>query len=227
MRRPHPSTPSNLTVSRIERIGRSGPSSHRRTVYIDGQPAQDIPVEVLRELGVAPGDDVDLEAEHDRLLATEREQAWQRSLRLLRYRGRGSGELSSCLRADGYRPEVVESTIEMLVGAALLDDEASAHALARTLVQVRGYGRSRALRHLRSKGFSDEIAEDAVEAAAPLEEEGDRALAAARSLARPADTAQKLASRLVRRGYPPGLALRSAEHVLGPESGEQHPGYAP
>lgn len=177
-----------------------------------------MPADVLRELGVAEGDSIDPGSDAERIAGLEESCAWQRALRLLRYRGRGSGELAGRLRDDGCSAEVTALVIERLTSCGLLDDERFAEALAHTLVDERGFSRFRASREMLAKGLPDELVRHALDAVLEAESGRDRAFETAERLYRTSDTAERLAGRLVRRGYAPGDSLRAARQVL-----EEHP----
>jgi regulatory protein len=166
----------------------------------------------VRDLGLSAGDEIDPAAVDDAARELERPEARERALRLLGYRERSASELVDRLSEDGYPADIVEDTVAELVRTGLVDDERFAAVLARTLVTVRGYGRIRARRELARYGIAEDVAAAALEEAAPASDERERADAAARRMARPSDTADRLAARLVRRGFSPGIALDVARH---------------
>ena len=191
-----------------------GRASHRRTVWLDDEPWRDMAVEALRECGIAAGDEVIISQIDDRLRDAEPRLARERALRLLMYRERSTHELHSRLLDDGYPPDVVDPLVAWLIDTALVDDVRFAEGFARMLVRSRGYGRDRAMRELRRRGIDDESARAALDAAAPPGDEVDRALVLARRLARTRDTVDRLAARLARRGFAPGISLHAARSVL-------------
>ena len=118
------------------------------------------------------------------------------------------------LSEDGYTPQTVDATVDWLLDTGLLDDGRFAEQMARTLVVGRRYGRARSLQTLRRAGLSDEAALQALDEVAPPELERDRAAALARSSYRAGDSVERLATRLVRRGFSPADALSSARVVV-------------
>ncbi|MHB1135199.1 MAG: regulatory protein RecX [Coriobacteriia bacterium] len=174
-----------------------------------------MPRSVLAELGISSGDLVDPDEITAQMITLEPPAARERALRLLAYRDRSESEMRSRLSDDGYSPSVVEQIVGWLLDTGLLDDDRFAEQLARTLVVGRRYGRSRALQYMRRAGVSDELAQSALGALAPPEEERDRALVLARSLFRSGDSVDRLASRLVRRGFAPADSLACARLVVG------------
>jgi SOS response regulatory protein OraA/RecX len=100
-----------------------------------------------------------------------------------------------------------------LVRQGIVDDERFAAALGHMMVAVRGYGRERARRELERHGLAGPAIEAMLEDLAPLAGEDDRASAVARRIRRPSDDAERLAARLVRRGFSSQTALRAARRV--------------
>ncbi|MHB8740933.1 MAG: regulatory protein RecX [Coriobacteriia bacterium] len=194
---------------------RSRRGSKRREVELDGSMWRAMPRSVLAELGISSGDLVDPDENTARMITHEPPAARERALRLLAYRDRSESEMRTRLSDDGYSPLIVDQIVGWLLDTGLLDDGRFAEQLARTLVIGRRYGRSRALQYMRRAGVSDELALSALGALAPSEDERDRALALARSLFRSGDTVDRLASRLVRRGFTPADSLACARLVIG------------
>lgn len=188
--------------------------SRRRTLVVDGDPWGTVPVEVLRDLDLREGDPVDVDHLRDRILTAAIPRARERALRLLMYRERSAHELLGRLTDDGYPAEVARELLASLSASGLVDDERYAENFARVLVLSRGYGRPRALRELIAKGIPEERAHLALEGVAPQDDEPARAQQRARALARAGDTPARLAARLARRGFAPGVALRAASNAL-------------
>lgn len=194
---------------------RSRRGSKRREVELDGSMWRAMPRAVLAELGISSGDLVDPDDITARMITLEPPAARERALRLLAYRDRSESEMRTRLSDDGYSPSIVDQIVGWLLDTGLLDDGRFAEQLARTLVIGRRYGRSRALQYMRRAGVSDELAMSTLGALAPSEDERDRALVLARSLFRSGDSVDRLASRLVRRGFTPADSLACARLVIG------------
>lgn len=191
-----------------------GRGSRRRTLVIDGDPWGTVPVEVLRDLDLREGDSLDLGELPAAIEEAAAPRARERALRLLMYRERSASELQTRLIDDGYPHHVIVDLVRSLTASGLVDDARFAENFARVLVLSRGYGRPRALRELLSKGISEELAHAALEAIAPEDDEAARAQQRAHALFRAGDTADRLAARLARRGFAPGVALRAARGEL-------------
>jgi len=209
---------STVTDVRSHRRG-----SRRRTVWVDGEVWRSMPVEVLRELGLRPGDSIDPPAAELEAAGIEPRLARERALRLLQYRERSTQELLGRLIDDGYLEESADATVEWLTSTGLLDDRRFAEGYARTLVLYRGLGRMRALREMGARGLSDDLAIEALDAIAPEEDEERRALATAVRLHRQGDTPQRLAARLARRGFPARAAFGAARQIVREDPSSEFP----
>lgn len=191
--------------------------SKKRILLLDGEPHCAVSSDVLRELDLRPGDEIDDDQLDDRILSLSPGVARQRSLRLLSARERTSSEIGRRLRDDGYPTQVVTDTVGDLIASGLVDDRRYADLMARVLVVGRRLGRARARRELVSRGIPQDMAEEALDAHAPLAAESERAAELARRLVRSNDSVAGLASRLMRRGFSATDALAQARAVL-PES---------
>ncbi|MDO8848396.1 MAG: RecX family transcriptional regulator [Coriobacteriia bacterium] len=203
--------PRSAVVTGIRQHGRG---SRRRTLYLDGDEWTTLPVEVLRDLDLREDDVVDTSELTERIASIAPVRARERALRLLMYRERSSFEITKRLSDDGYPEDVASLITEDLLRTGLVDDERFAESYARALIQARGYGRSRALRELSARGIAPELALSALEELAPDDGEDQRARVRARSLVRPNDTVDRLAARLIRRGFSQSVALRAARDTL-------------
>ncbi|MHB1323123.1 MAG: regulatory protein RecX [Coriobacteriia bacterium] len=169
---------------------------------------------MITELGLRQGDLIDPDPLSARADDLAPRLARERALRLLAARERSAHELQARLVDDGFEIAIAAQTVEALERAALVDDSRLAEAHARTLVVHRGFGRNRVLRELARRGVDESLARQAVDDLAPAEDEAARAHSAAPRIAREGDTVQRLACRLVRRGFAPGEAFRAAETTL-------------
>lgn len=194
-----------------------GRGSKRRSLVLDGEPWLSLPLEVLRELGIRQGDLVDADALEQQIASCAPRVARERALRLLSVRERTVSELVGRLIDDGYSVEIATCTVERLVETGLVDDERFAEAMARVLIGSRRLGRGRALRELIRKGVDEELAARSLDEYAAVEGEGERTREMARRLSKPGDTVNRLASRLVRRGFAAGDALAAARELVESE----------
>lgn len=188
--------------------------SKRRSLTIDGEHWRWVSADVVREIGLGAEDSMDLDLLEQRLGQVEPRLARERALRLLNARERTSAEVTRRLVDDGFDAYVAAETVAVLVDSGLIDDERFARVAARTLIEIRDLGRSRALRELIRQGLPEALAVSALEELAPAVNERERAKTAAGQLARSRDTVARLASRLVRRGFSPSDAFAAARDTL-------------
>lgn len=140
-------------------------------------------------------------------------------LRLLTGRSRSRAELAEALRGKGIPAEEAEAVLDRYTEVGLLDDVAYADAAVRSGHAHRGLGR-RALRaELRRKGVDEDVAQQAIAAVGPEDEER-RARELVRRKLRTASgrdevtMVRRLAGMLARKGYAEGLAIRVAREEL-------------
>lgn len=189
--------------------------SKRRMLEVDHSDWRETSSEVLAALGIRAGTIMPLEELEAAIAGAEPARARERALRLLSYRERGAQEVRARLAEDGYPAAVVGETVAALVETGLVDDERFAAMTARALTRVRGMGRSRATRDLIARGVDPDVANAAVDEALPPDEEARAAAGLAHAMAhRPDATVEKVAARLVRKGYATGLSLRCAREAI-------------
>jgi regulatory protein len=196
--------------------------SKRREVHVGGECWATMSSGVVKALELHVGETIAFDAVRTRRREVEPRHARERAFRLLAYRERSTAEISARLTDDGYLPDVVAETVGWLTDTGLLDDERFTEQMARSLVSLRGFGRQRALRELRRFGIDDDMAARALDALAPAEGEDARALEMAHRLVRPSDTVDRLAARLVRRGFSTADALKAARACTA-AAGDQEP----
>ncbi|MBF4510821.1 MAG: RecX family transcriptional regulator [Aeromicrobium sp.] len=191
----------------------------RRALYLDGELWAHVPAPVLRVLGLRAGDVVDPEAITAQVASLAPGAARERAYRLLAYRERCSAEVRDRLARDGYSADVVGPLVDDLVRAGSIDDARFARSRATALVVQRGFGRRRALMTMVRDGIDENRAVEELDALVPESAEAERAMREASRRSRPGDSVQRLAARLVRRGFAPGDALRAAQATLDEEAG--------
>jgi len=183
-----------------------------------------LPVEEIRALGVAVGQELDGKGEERLLTALERVKAYDAAVRLLAVRGRAVQEIVTRLRRKGLRPDAVDHAVGRLESEALLDHAAMAREYARSRVD-QGYGRARILADLSRRGVARREAERAV-AEVGGDDEGERRsamLALARKRAAQLrgldrDVAKRrLLGYMARRGYAGGEVWGVVDEALGPD----------
>jgi regulatory protein len=143
-------------------------------------------------------------------------QAYERALNFLSYRPRSEAEVRRNLSKKGIEEAVIETVVDRLVRAGLLDDQEFARYWVENRLRFRPRG-VRALRHeLREKGVSDSVLAGAL---ASLDEETAArkvAEAGARRLSHlePRDFRRKLIAYMARRGFSYAVSEPLVEEML-------------
>jgi regulatory protein len=200
-------------VPEISEIRSVGPGCRRRRVYLDGCEWRSVPAEVVRDLGLRVGQSQDAGLLEARIVESEPTQAWERALRLLNYRERGSGELRKRLLDDGYEPQVVEDVLARALDLGFIDDRRFAEGLARGLTTGKRQGRRRVAAGLAAKGVDESLSAEVLDACCDEEAEHLRALALAARLAERGSDPARIAKRLVMKGFSTSLAWAVAREV--------------
>jgi regulatory protein len=196
--------------------------SRRWVIGLDGETWRLAPKAVAAKLGLEIGDAADPEVLASQIARLETKAARERAIYLLSGRERTAHDVRRKLADDGYAASVTELVVADLVDRGLIDDERFAETLVRTLAQGRGYGRSRVARELSRRGVDEQASAGALEESCPVDDEPARAVEQARKILRAhrsLDT-PRLAARLTRRGYAPGVALSAAREAIGSDEDE-------
>lgn len=200
-----------MTLIRIDVAGRSRRA--RRLVFDDAS-TRTTAAAVVRILSLEAGDPrspAELEPE---LLDVERAAVKERAAMVLGYRDRSVAELIEKLVDDGYPRETIDEVIARFGELSLLDDQRFATGWIRAR-RASGYGDDRIRRELRQKGVSDQVisgsfAESAEESADQIER-ASRLLSSSH-LESQAD-ARRAVARLLRKGFPMGVALAAVRRL--------------
>jgi regulatory protein len=130
-------------------------NKERVNIYLDGEFAfglDAVEAAKLRKGQVLSDDEISALRAQD-----ERNRAFNRAVRFLRYRPRSQVEVERNLREKGVADQVISAVVERLERAGYLDDEAFARFWVENREQFKPRGR-RALRHeLRQKGVGDRV----------------------------------------------------------------------
>jgi regulatory protein len=195
-------------------------------IAVDGGRFVSLPIEHVDALGLREG----LELEGDALRrfeeVVEREGAWQKALRLLAARPRGSWEMQQRLKSRGFNASAAAEAVGRLESAGLLDDVAFTQQFARSRAE-KGHGPSRILSDLLHRGVDRSLAERAIAEAVTIEE-GDL-LGQAEELARkrarqlgnlpPEKKVRRIVGYLARRGHGGGAVVAMVRRVVEENSG--------
>ena len=188
--------------------------SKRWTICLDSERWRHTTAPALRELGLALGDEVDTAELEHQLREVEARYARERAMRLIAYRERSVAEVADRLRQDGYPGDLADAVVDDLRTSGLLDDERFAEARVRSLAVTQGMGRARVRRELTRLGVDDVLASRVIDEHVSAVDERERAVVAATAAVRRGDTPERLASRLVRRGFTSNDAIRAARLAL-------------
>ncbi|WP_028849005.1 regulatory protein RecX [Thermocrispum municipale] len=147
------------------------------------------------------------------------------ALRLLAVKPRTRADLARALARKGFEPEVVDSVLDRLERARLIDDAEYAEMMVRSRHAYQGLGRRALKSQLLRDGVEGEIAQEAVDMIdAEAEETRARELVRKRlrAMARVADdvATRRLVGMLARKGYPQELAYRVVREELA-EAGRE------
>ena len=144
------------------------------------------------------------------------EVAFQAALKLINVRARSEAEIRDRLVKKGFNEAAVESTLERLRQASLVDDEQFAQAWVENQTTFRPRGRMALRLELRQKGIGDELIQKTLEEAT---DEESLAYQAAQKAARRWETLEwrefrvKLSQFLGRRGFSYGTAAPVVKRV--------------
>lgn len=202
-------TPVVITAITAVRLG-----GRARVIEIDGVAWRTTSAATIRLASILEGDVTTLEELSAQVDEAERQALRDRALAVLAYRERSVSELRSKLLEDGYPPDSVDAIITAFEHSGLVDDERFADSVARSAAGSRGLGRRRAEHDLATRGVSDEIAAAALDRHMPLDGEEARALVLARRLRKSNERVDRLAARLVRKGFAPFIAFGAAREAL-------------
>jgi regulatory protein len=167
-----------------------------------------LPLEVVHQLGLAVGAEVEGDLADRLKRAADVEAAYTVAARLLAMRPRSVYEVLARLRERGHNPSAAAEAVGRLEAAGVLDDATYARHFARVRAP-RGHGPARLLHDLLAKGVDRRLAERAI--AEVLDAEGVNGTSQARALAlkraqqlkglAPAQQRRRLLAYLARRGF--------------------------
>jgi regulatory protein len=137
----------------------------RFDVYLDGEPAATVSLEVVERLELATGEILN----ESRRAALDREaralRTYDRALNILALRARSVAELRRALTRKGEPAEQVEAALARLLQAGFLDDASFARQFARSRVAGAGFSRRRLQAELARRGVARDVADAAIEVA--------------------------------------------------------------
>lgn len=132
----------------------------RLSVFLDGEYA--FGVERIVAAWLSVGDEVNREEISILLQKDELERAYLRALRLINVRPRSMREVSTRLQKAGYGDETIDTTVERLQVAGLIDDAKFAHVWVENRCAFRPRSKRILVYELHQKGLSDQEIQSAV-----------------------------------------------------------------
>lgn len=132
-------------------------------LYLDGEAAVKIDIEVFLHSGLKPGDMLTDEKLHELLLASDERRAREKALYLLEHRNHSKKELTEKIARTAASREAAQAATDRMEELGLLNDEAYARDLARELVVRKRYGALRVRQELRQKGIDNELIDELLE----------------------------------------------------------------
>lgn len=190
------------TISKIEAQKNN---KDRYSIFLDGEFAFGIHVDVLVMHGLRKG----MELDKDELEALVHDESVKKAvlagIKHISYKQRTRKEVADKLRDLEHTPDQIEEAIDKLEEMGFLDDEGYAEEFVDTR-QVR-YGRKRIFLELRKRGIPEHIAEKALDEVLDVDAGYQKALELAKKKYAQCDglEAQKAAARiqgmLLRKGY--------------------------
>lgn len=189
-------------MKKITAISVQKKTPNRVNIHLDGEFA--FGVARITAAWLKIGDELSDEKIASLLSEDARERAYQQAMLLLSYRARSEKEIRQNLHKHEYPEDVVETTVERLRGAGLVNDDEFAQAWVENRSTFRPRSRRALAMELRQKGLNDEIVQAAVSA---VDEETLAYEAAQKRLGRLKglewnDFRKKLSEFLARRGFP-------------------------
>ncbi|WP_163551471.1 recombination regulator RecX [Candidatus Frankia alpina] len=149
-------------------------------------------------------------------------------LRQLATRARSRAELATTLRRRGVADDVAATVLDRLAAVGLVDDAAFAAAFVSSARSQRGLGRQALAAELRRRGVQPAMVEAATAVVAAQDEEAtarDLVRRRLRSMDRLPEQARarRLLAMLMRRGYPPELAIRVVREQASADTDDGEP----
>lgn len=132
-------------------------------VYADGTLAIRVSKKHFEKKKLRVGDEFEPEEYADSIAAIQLNDAYEFALTCLDFSQRSAAELTRKLISRGYVPPAAEAAVARLIEVGIVDDARYAQRIAET-ASHKNVGIYAMKRKLRSKGFSDEDAETALEA---------------------------------------------------------------
>ncbi len=143
-----------MTITKIEIQKKN---KNRASIYLDDEFAFGVHVNVVYDLGLKSGMEIDEEMRDDIIRAEERKSAHLYACRLIGYRSRCEAEVRRKMDEKGYSPEIIDDTIEYLKANGFLNDEEFVRLYIESKLDIKKYGLNRIEYNLKGMGISRDV----------------------------------------------------------------------
>lgn len=132
-------------------------------LYIDGEEAVKVDMEVFLRARLKPGDELSDEELHQLILDSDARRAREKALYLLEHRNHSKKELAEKIARTAASREAAEAAAEHMEELGLVDDEAYAKSCTEEMFLRKRFGPMRVRQELRRKGIDGELIDQLVE----------------------------------------------------------------
>jgi regulatory protein len=147
---------------KITKLSRQKRKENRFSLYIDGSFAAGLSAETVARLHLAEGKEIDPEKLHKAIYQEERQRGLNYVFRLLSYRSRSEKEILERLKRYDYSEEVINSIMEEVRNAGLIDDSKFAIMFAQDRLNLAKKGKRVIFGELLRKGIPKPDVEEAL-----------------------------------------------------------------
>lgn len=162
---------------KITNIEQQKNNEGRVNIYIDGEFAFGLTMEIKYKYGLKAGMEIDEDYIKKVLREEELSKAKDQALKFLTYRQRSKSEIINNLKSKGYEEDIIENTLTYLEEYGLVDDLEFAKAFMRDKINLNNFGPERIRYELYKKGVHNNIIEEVLK---EYDGEYERALALAK-----------------------------------------------
>ncbi|MBR5336397.1 MAG: RecX family transcriptional regulator [Lachnospiraceae bacterium] len=132
-------------------------NKNRASIYIDDEFAFGIHVNVVYDLGLRSGMEIDEDLRRRIISEEERKNARGYALKLIGYRSRCEAEVRRKMREKCYSEEITEDTISYLTDNGFLNDEEFVRLYIESKLDINKYGLNRIEYNLKGMGISRDV----------------------------------------------------------------------
>ena len=135
-------------------------NNDRVNIYLDGNFAFGISIEILYKYGLEKDTEIDEEYIKNVLKAEERSKAINYALNFLNFKWRTEKEIRNKMLLKGYDEEIIQETISYLKEQKLIDDRRFAEGFVKDKINFNKLGKYRLKNELYNKGISGDIIDE-------------------------------------------------------------------